>query len=53
MYKPMIATIAAVALGIAGCGEGENTGEQIERTAENVGKAVQNTVHKAGKKAEQ
>jgi hypothetical protein len=49
----MIATIAVVALGIAGCGEGQNTGEQIERAAENVGKAVQDTVHKAGKKAEQ
>ena len=53
MYKPMIVAIAAVALGTAGCGEGENAGEQIKRAAENVGETVQDTVQKAGNKAEQ
>ena len=53
MYKLMIVAIAAMALGIAGCGEGENVGEQIKRAAENVGETVQDTAKKAGNKAEQ
>ena len=53
MYKPMIVAIAVVAIGIAGCGEGENPGEQIERAAENAGEAVQDTAEKARSKVEQ
>ncbi|MGH8503748.1 MAG: hypothetical protein ACREVE_15045 [Gammaproteobacteria bacterium] len=53
MSKPIFVLITAAALGIAGCGEGEDTGGQIEKAAKSASDAVQNAAEKAGDKIEQ